>query len=140
MRNVGFRYFLLGGSALSGYHMLLWYMRHHDEANPRPAFIDHVIATTAVTTAGSLFVAPRPYYVGCTAFFSVVLIAPFAWWLKRKGTIGGQKRSPNIFYQNDCTEEEIERYRHQDMIEDAAARMKLEHGYGYVKRGDQAFI
>ena len=140
LRNTTFRYFLAGGVALSGYHYLMWYMRHHDEANPRPMIIDHTIATVAMTTGASLFLAPRPWWVGMTALFSTVMVAPFSWWLMRKATMGSGRRAPNIFYQNDVTEEEIERYRHQDAIEEAASRMKLEHGYGYVKRGDQAFF
>jgi len=88
LKQTGFRYFLMGGTALSGYHMLMWYMRHHDEANPRPIYIDHTIALTVLTTGASLFVAPRPWWVGITAFFSVAMLAPFSWWLLRRGTIG----------------------------------------------------
>lgn len=140
LRSTTFRYFFAGGLALSGYHYLLWYIRHHDEANPRPAYLDHVAATTTILTASSLFIAKRPYYVGVTAFFSVMLVSPFSYWLMKNATIGTGRRAPNIFYQNDCTDEEIERYRHQDMIEEAAAIMKIEHGYGYCKRGDQSFF
>lgn len=123
-----------------GYHAVIDYMRHHEEADPRPMFIDHTIATTVTATAISAFYATRPWTVFCTAFFSVALVAPFSWWFMRHARMGNNRMAPNIFYQNDCTEEEIERYRHQDMIEEAAARMKLEHGYGYHKKGDQAFI
>ena len=130
----------MGGVAFCAYKGIIDYMRHHEEADPRPAFIDHVVSTTLVSTGISMFYATRPWHVFCTGFFSSVLVAPFTWWFIRKATIGSERQAPNIFYTNDCTKEEIERYRHQDMIEEAASRMKLEHGYGYVKRGDQAFF
>ena len=130
----------MGGAVVCAYHGIIDYMRHHEEADPRPAFIDHTVSTTLVSAGVSLFYATRPWHVFCSGFFGAVLLAPTTWWFSRKAVIGTERMAPNIFYTNDCTEEEIERYRHQDMIEDAAAKMKLEQGYGYAKRGDPAFF
>lgn len=97
------------------------------------------MATTLVSTGASLFYATRPLHVGLTAWFSFALLSPMIWWTMKQ-RLGSGKFTPNIHYQNDCTPEEIERFHQQDIIEEAAARMKLEQGYGYVKRGDPSFF
>ena len=130
------RYALMGGAIVMGYNAIIDYMRHHEEADPRPMYVDHAVATTLTASVASAFYATRPLTVFYTGLFSFILVSPFSWWFMKNGVDGGSLRAPNVFYQNDCTEEEIERYRHQDMIEDAAARMRLEHAYGYHKKGD----
>ena len=83
VKNTGTRYAFMGGVVFCAYRGIIDYMRHHEEADPRPAFVDHVISTTLVSTGVSLFYATRPWQVFCTAFFSTVLVAPFMWWLKK---------------------------------------------------------
>ena len=132
------RYAAMGGAIFCGYHFVKDYMRHHEEADPRPHFVDHVVATTLTTTAVSAFYAKRPWWVFTTAVFSVVLIAPITFWFEKRTQFAAGTSPANIFYTNDTTDEEIERFRHQDMIEQAAFQMSTEAGYGYIKRGDQA--
>ena len=135
-------YALMGGAVVMGYQIIIDYMRHHEEANPRPAYMDHTFSTTVVTTAAAAFYVTRPIHLFNTMLFSTVLLAPISWWFLKFGVRGlGQDRSPpNIFYQNDCTEEEIERFRQQDALEEAAANMKTMTGYGYAQRSDPAFF
>ena len=134
------RYALMGGSIICVYKLIIDIMRHHRESDPYPAFVDHMISLTITSSAIAAFYATRPLHVGLTAFFSCVLVSPFSWYFMKTATIGTNRMNPNIFYQNDCTEEEIERYRHQDQIEEAACQMKLEQGYGLVSRSEQSFI
>jgi len=62
-------------------------------------------------------------------------VAPTLWWMK-KHAVNNPIKNPNIFYENTCTPEEIERFRHQDMIEQTAYLMKSTPGYGYHMMSD----
>lgn len=128
----------MGGAIFCGYNFVIDYMRHHEEANPRPAYMDHMLATTVVSSSVAAFYITRPIHLFNTMVFSMILIAPVTWYFYKFATIGTPHRHPNIFYQNDCTEEEIERFKQQDALEEAAANMKLLPGYGYTTRGDPA--
>ena len=44
----------LGASAFLGYDLIMEFMRHHDETNPRPKIIDHLITMSIIGTAGGL--------------------------------------------------------------------------------------
>ena len=140
MKNSVARHALIGGSLICGYHAIIDYMRHHEEANPRTAFFDHLTATTIMGTVTGAFFVGRPYHLFLCTFFSAVLVAPTVWWFKKAATFGANRQAPNIFYMNDCTDEEIERYRHQDMIEELAEEMRISNGYGYATRKDPGFF
>jgi len=82
------KYMALGGTAMVSYHGLKWYMRHHDEANPRNAWFDHLYATVIMGTVGSAFVVKRPLPIFLSGFFSGVLVAPITWWISLQARNG----------------------------------------------------
>ena len=100
----------MGAGLVVSYHVICDYLRHHDEANSRPRFMDHMIATTTIGTFIGAMKLGSPFHVACASFFSFALIGPTSWWLKLNFRIN-PVRSPNIFYTNDCTPEEVERFR-----------------------------
>ena len=130
LKNVLGRYALLGASVFVGYDLVFFTLRHHDEANARPVFMDHVAATTVIGTGLGALALSSPFHLFCATFFSAVLVAPSTWWVKKHAVINPVRPS-NIFYENDCTPEEVERFRHQDQIEEMAQRMLTTPGYGY---------
>ena len=76
---------LIGASLSLGYHLCFYLLRHHDEANSRPHFLDHCYATTAMGTLASVFVAKRPVHLFNGFFFSAMLLSPMSWWLASQG-------------------------------------------------------
>jgi hypothetical protein len=129
-KNVLGRYALFGASLFVGYDFIFDSLRHHDEANSRPVFFDHMIATTILGTALGAFTFSHPFHIFCAGFFSMSLVSPSIWWFK-KAAVLNPVRPSNIFYENGCTPEEVERFRHQDEIEEMAQRMLATPGYGY---------
>ena len=102
---------MIGAATLSTYTFIHWYLHHHDEANSRPAFVDHAIATTAIGFLGGVLVANHPWGVFCSTFFSAAVLAPGTWWaLNLNGGINRLKHG-NIFYENNVTKAEVERFR-----------------------------
>lgn len=74
------RYMGLGGAIVVGYHGIRDYMRHHDEANPRPLWFDHLYTTMIMGTIGGAFVFGSLEKIAMTTFFSGMIVAPFTWW------------------------------------------------------------
>lgn len=107
----------MGGALVTSYAMIRDYLRHHDEANGRPMFVDHMFTTTLLTTGISLFYASHPYSVIGTFFSSIVFLSPFTWWMMLRPEMDSNTTVNNVFYENNCTKEEIERYQMQDQIE-----------------------
>jgi len=110
MQNVLGKYALMGGSLFLSYQMIHDFLRHHDEANGRPMFFDHMIATTTIGTVLGGFYMKSPVGVFCSMFFSMVLVSPTMWWFKNKCKLN-HVRPANIFYENGTTAEEVERFR-----------------------------
>ena len=110
MQNVLGKYALMGGSLFLSYQMIHDFLRHHDEANGRPMFFDHMIATTTIGTVLGGFYLKSPVGVFCSMFFSIVLVSPTMWWFKNKCKLN-HVRPANIFYENGTTAEEVERFR-----------------------------
>ena len=115
--------------------MMVHYFRHHDEVNGRPRFYDHMAAMFVLTTATSAYFCNHPYQIIGGMIFSVLLVSPITWWFKGQAVFN-QGRSPNIFYENSCTEEEIERYKQQDIVENLGFTMMTQKGFGYVHLPD----
>jgi len=134
-RNVAGRYALLGGMASMSYTVLLYSFRHHDEGNPRPFIFDHTAATTLIAMGGTALYASHPYQIFLAGFFSLMVISPLTWYMSNMAKMNSL-RSPNIFYENSCTAEDVERFRAQDAIERAAQEMKAQPGYGFFMQND----
>jgi len=111
LKNVSFRPAMMGAAALSTYTFIHWYIRHHDEANTRPAFFDHVLATSALGFLGGCLYATHPWMVFTSTFFSAMIVAPGTWWGLKLGGGLNKMTHGNIFYENSVTKEEVERFR-----------------------------
>ena len=126
---------MYGGSAFLFYSVGYDVMRHHADTLTRPKIIDHAIllgiigaASGALTGNGSI-----RRVVQFTMFFTLTL-APMSWWFKLQGGMPGSYRKPvNIFYENDVTPEEVERFRAMDETEILAHNMSARPGYGFVR-------
>lgn len=102
-----------------GYQLFFDVLRHHDEANLRPKFLDHCLAMTLIGVVGTALTAgTRPaYLVGGALFFGLTL-GPITWWLGKNATFrGGHMMPANVFYEDDTTPEEIARFQAQDQAE-----------------------
>ena len=115
-KSVAPRYGMLGGMVTMSYTILTHLMRHHDEGNPRPMIFDHYAATTLVTMGATAYVATHPFHIFVAGFSSLMIICPTSWWAMNQFRLNPM-RSPNIFYENNTTAEEVERFRMQDTIE-----------------------
>lgn len=129
------KYAFMGASLTLSYQLINDFLRHHDETNSRPQFFDHMIATTLIGTGVGALVFNSPLSVFCSGFFSIMMVTPVTWWFKTSARLN-PKRASNIFYENDCSKEEIERFRHQDVIENMGMQMLATPGYGYHSQAD----
>lgn len=105
------KYAFMGASLTLSYQLINDFLRHHDESNSRPKFFDHMIATTLIGTGIGALTFSHPLHVFCSGFFSMMMVTPLSWWFKNAARLNPNRPS-NIFYENDCTKEEIERFRH----------------------------
>ena len=110
MRNTTLKFGLYGAGLHLSYELIYYYLRHHDESTARPAFFDHTLSTTLISTATAALVFPNPMHWAITAFFGLTIFSPVSWWLGRRARFA-PTRNPNIFYLNDTTKEEIERFQ-----------------------------
>ena len=128
-------YMMYGGAAAAGYTILFDILRHHDDTNLRPKLVDHTIALTLIgMAAGALTGKGGPKRMISFGIYSAFMLAPTTWWLKLQGLRPGDSKKPlNIFYTNDATPEEIERFQAQDMQEILTFNMSAKPGYGYFR-------
>ena len=91
---------LLGGSAFLGYDLILEFMRHHDETNLRPFIIDHLIATSIISTIGG-FIATNSIHGAFASFLLFGLTGGIIthWGYKMNGfRPGGAPTAALIYY------------------------------------------
>lgn len=123
---------LIGGSVTLSYQLIFDFLRHHEEGNnDRPLYFDHMYAcaTIGAFAMGIYGGLPRFWFTG--AFVGGMLIAPMSWWVLKQGRINGGVRNSNIFYENSCTRDEIERIQHLDAVESLGTALAAQPGYGY---------
>ena len=61
VKNVAGRYALLGAGAFLSYQLTIDMLRHHDEANSRPAFFDHALGCLVVGTGAGALIFSHPF-------------------------------------------------------------------------------
>lgn len=117
------------------YHLVHYWLRHHDETNLRPAIVDHTIAMSVIGIGcGGFILGGSPVAMFQGFLFSFFLASPITYWLKLQGMKpGSMNKQPSVYYVDGTTEEEISRFRHQDQIETLAHQMGALPGYGYFK-------
>lgn len=116
---------LIGGSLTLSYQLIFDYLRHHEESNnDRPLYFDHVKALTIIGafSLGMYGAMPRFWFTG--GFLGGMVIAPMSWWLYKHGRINGANRHSNIFYDNNVSQDEVDRIRHLDAIESLGSAMQ----------------
>ncbi len=99
-------------------------------------FIDHTLAMMlvgGVAAATAFGGSPKHFFTG--AIFAGWTLGPMLYWAKTQGMRpGAMYRPTKIYYTNDATKEEIERFRQQDTIDMLAHEMSARPGYGYFNR------
>jgi Kef-type K+ transport system membrane component KefB len=73
---------MYGGSLFLGYQLVFELLRHHDETNQRPMFIDHTIAMIALGMGAAIAVGGGPKQMIVGAIFSGLTLSPMSYWLK----------------------------------------------------------
>jgi len=114
--NVCSKYFFIGGALFLVYDQIMHWLRHHDEANPRPRFFDHMITTCMMGTAAGAYYSPKPYRIFSAFLMTATIVAPALYWIRLQIDPSLHTHA-NIFYENGCSKDEIERFRMQDEIE-----------------------
>ena len=123
----------VGGSIFLGYSLVLEYLRHHDETNLRPKFLDHELACSLVgAVAAASYFGGSPRHMVTGAIAGAITIGWPLWWFWNLQTKPGYNKPAGVFYQNDATKDEIERITHQDQTEMLAAMMIQKPGYGMI--------
>lgn len=88
-------------------------LRHHDETNLRPKFVDHMLAMGLLGgLAGAFGFGGSLRGIVTGTVFSLTTIAPIMYWMMVKGIRPGASTNcqPGIFYQDDCSKDEIARF------------------------------
>ena len=83
--------------------------------------------------------SPKPYNIFASFVMTGLIIAPVSYWMSNQLNVSNHTHM-NVFYENSCTADEIERYRMQDEIERQAKQMIATNGYGYVQLLDNRGI
>ena len=98
-------------------------------------FYDHTLAMTLIGMAGAATKATNPFHIPLAGFFTMALIAPITWFYYTRAIRFGAPHA-NIFYENDTTPEEVERFRHQDEVERLGIEMLATQNYGLISQQD----
>merc|ERR1712086_687273 len=106
----------IGASVFLGYNYIVDWRRGHKDAHMRPRFYDHTFAMTMIGTIGSAFWATHPMYIFMSGLVTALVLAPSSWFLYESRLQMGRK-NPFIYYENGCTQDDLDRFRHQDEIE-----------------------
>ena len=125
---------MAGGSAMLAYSFITEYLSLHEEANPRPRIIDHLIATSIIGF-GAGAITFNSLRGGIQGFLFVGLnLGLLSWWFKSFSfRPGGASGHANIHYEKDVTPEEKERIEMMDQTEILAYNMSMQPGYGLVQ-------
>mgnify|MGYP006889525018 CR=1 FL=1 len=135
-RHVAPTHALFGGSVVLSYNLVFEFLRHHDEVNLRPMIFDHQLAVTLVgSLASAAIMGGSPKHFATGAIFSFFTIGPILYWMKLQGMRpGAHNRTPGIYYTDECSKDDIERFNHQDQVEQLAYQMGSQPGYGIFSK------
>jgi len=127
------RHMLIGGSTFFGYDLIIYLMRHHDETNMRPMIVDHLIAMSTIGTIGG-FVATNTLHGAFAGFlFFGINFGLLSYWGMTMGNKPLTGPAPVLmYYDDDVTKEEKERFEMQDQINILAHNMMSKPAYGLV--------
>lgn len=84
---------------------------------------------------GALALGGAPKHIFASVLFSTIGAGPALYWMKLQRMEGGRMNKPaGVYYLDGTTEEEIERFRHQDQIESLAYTMDTMPGFGMFNK------
>ena len=131
LRHTAPTHMMYGGSAFLGYDLIIEFWRHHDEGNPRPMILDHLFATSVIGTVGG-FLATNTIRGAFQGFLWFGLNVGFlSYWAMKMGMRpASAPGSVLMYYEQDVTKEERERFEMQDQIQILAHNMCTKPGYG----------
>ena len=94
---------MIGSAITLSYQLIMDFIPHHNTYPDRPKYLDHLLATTLISSTIGLFKGGLPRHAFVGAFYSVFLISPLSWWLFRNGLFKPHVRAANIFYEEGIT-------------------------------------
>ena len=111
-------YAAFGGSTFLAYQLIKDAINYYGSNVDKPAFIDHHIAFTSVFCLAVIY-HWSPLHI-ITAFIGANLLckfifnnsAPMLWSVKVYALDSPFDRHSNIFYEDSCTQEEVDKYRY----------------------------
>jgi len=97
----------LGATIFLSYEILIHFFK--SDPRLRMKFYDHAKTVWLMGTVGGFFFLSKPAHIITASFMSLAFIAPTSWYLSHilKDEF---LPSPNIFYENNVTKQEIERF------------------------------
>jgi len=128
-----------GGSLCLAYQLGWDFTRHHAHTETRPRYYDHTLILTTIAVATTAGLGGSPKACASAFVFTLITLSPMSWWLWHQRRPGHCKKPSNVFYEDDCTPEEIARYQAQDQVEALGYLLTTRPGYGYFTK-DARFI
>lgn len=97
---------LLGGSLFLGYDLIIDFLRHHDETNPRPMIFDHLLAMSTLGTVGG-FIATNSLQGAFAGFlFFGINVGLLTYWGMTMGNKPLSGPAPMLTYYEDGVTQE----------------------------------
>ena len=126
----------VGVASFLSYDLIIEFMRHHDETNLRPMFIDHLLAMSLIGMGGGFIAMNSVRGAVQGLFFVGGFLGCLSYWLMTYGMRpfgsahqGGQL----LYYDADVSKEEKERIEMLDQLDILSYNMSRRPGYGAVK-------
>ena len=132
-------YAMIGGSLFLSYQLIIDYLKHHETNTDIPQYFYHTFALTVVGAGIGLFYGAMPRHLLIGGFMGGMFVAPASYFLMKTARFNANARNPNIFYENEVSQEDVDRIRHIDMIEALSHQMRARPGYGYHQK-DQRHV
>ena len=93
------KHMMYGGGVYVFYDYVLEFLRHHDENNLRPEYVDHLFAIGLIGTFTGAFVLNTIRGAFQGFLLATIMVGPSTYWMKKMGTGTCDYYRPiNIYY------------------------------------------